>query len=126
MAPARFPYAQFGATAASPKLRQFGTKSGHVPPSREYVSYFSRNIAAGKKIVSLGPTSSRRSTDHDDFLDLTGRYGTRPGARAAFLIGPVFAGCLGGRRRGDFHRPRRRGHLPARSVVTFNVLCAHR
>src|SRR6267154_4129710 len=112
------PCAQFGATEASPKLRQFGTNSGPIPSSREYVSYFFHNIAAGKKIISLGPTSSSRSTDHEDFLDLTSRHGARPGTRAALFIGPAFAGLLGGRGRGDLHRARRRGHLPARSVVT--------
>src|SRR5882757_8521007 len=112
---ARFLLAQISATLASPKLRQFGTKPSSFPSSEEQSSYFSRNIAAGKKIISLGSAGLRRSTDHDDFLDLTGGDDARPGARAALLTRQVFAGFLGRRRRGDLYRPRRRGHLPARS-----------
>src|SRR5882757_4248834 len=112
---ARFPLAQIGAVAVSPNLRQFGTIPASFSRIEEQSSYFSRNIAAGKKIISLGSASSRRSTDHDDFLDLTGGDDARPGARAALLTRQVFAGFLGRRRRGDLYRPRRRGHLPARS-----------
>src|SRR5258708_15073748 len=117
---ARFPFAQIGAAGVSPNLRQFGTIPAPVSRTEEQSSYFFRNIAAGKKIISLGRISSPRSTAHGDFLDLTGGYDANPGAHAAVLIGQ-----LGGRRGGDLHRPCGRGHLPARSVVTCDVHCTH-
>src|SRR3954469_14433773 len=124
---ARSPLAQFCATRGSPNMRQFGTKSTSLGHLREWVSYFPRNIAAGKKIISLGPRSSSGSTDHDDTLDFTGGNNGHPHSPAAPFAGPalarrVFAGLVGGRRRGDLHRSRRRGRVPARALVKMRCL----
>src|SRR3982751_2671556 len=108
---ARFPLAQFGATRGSPNPRQFGTKSVLSPRLRAWSSYFSCNIAAEKKIISLGPTSSFRSPGHDDILDLTGGNNHHRGSPAAAFARPVFARFL----------RRRRGCVPARFLVTCDV-----
>src|SRR5436190_17691809 len=99
-------------SAASALSQSFGTHPAKIGAIGEQSSYFSPSLALGEKIISSGPEAPTRSTDHVD--------NNKHPAAAAFL-----ARHLGGLRRGDLHRSRRRGHLPARPLV-IHVARDHR
>src|SRR6185436_1771715 len=93
--------AHLAGRSASAISQSFGTHSVQGGQIGEQFSYFCAAIAPRKKIISSGPEALTRSTDYVDNNKL---------AEGA----PFLARQLGGHRRRPVHRPRRRGHLPAR------------
>src|SRR5437764_13782603 len=96
---------------------RLGMKTAYFRRQKEQFSYFRPLIAPEKKIISLGPIGFTRSTDHVDNNKLA--------EGAPLLPRLAFTGYLGGHRRGAVHSSRRRGHLPARSLV-IHVARDHR
>src|SRR5262249_16282551 len=97
---------------ASPVKLKLGMKLAIQPHYAEQSSYFFTDIALLEKIISSGLEGSTRSTDHDDLFWRS----RQPGADL-----PLLARHLRGPGRGDLHRSRRRGPLPARPLVTCDV-----
>src|SRR4029077_3003605 len=99
--------------SASAVSQRFGTRPAKSGQFAEQSSFLSPPIALTERIISSGPEALIWSTDHvsDNKLAEDTSLLTRQ---------------LGGHRRGAVHRPRRRGHFPARSVVTCDVARPHR
>src|SRR6185369_8468048 len=106
------PPAHLSGSPASAGSQQLGTHSAATGIIREQSSYFPADIALSKKIISSSRTPFIWSTDHVD----NNKHAEVP---------PLLARHLGGDRRRDLHRSRRRGHFSARPLV-IHVARDHR
>src|SRR3954452_15606738 len=95
-------------SSASAVSRSFGIHSVATGHTGEQSSYLSATLALVEKIISSSPEALIWSTDHVSNNKHT--------PAAAFL-----ARYLGGHRRRPIHRPRCRGRVSPRSVVTCDV-----